>query len=102
MFEINNEYWRVFLVPPYHPRLRNSRGQLVLGVCDDNDKTIYIANNLSSYKTEIVLCHEITHAAMFSYNVNLTIDQEELMANLIAHYGEEIIEITNTIFSKIK
>ena len=49
-----------------------------------------------------VLCHEIVHAAMFSYNVDLTLEQEELIADLIATYGQEIIDITNTIFSKIK
>lgn len=34
-----------------------------------------------------ILCHEITHAAMFSYNVDLSIEQEELVADLIATYG---------------
>ena len=38
---------------------------------------------------------------MFSYNVNLNVDQEELVADLIATYGEEIIAITNKIFAKI-
>ena len=49
-----------------------------------------------------VLCHEITHAAMFSYNIFLTLDQEELLADLIATYGEEIITITNRVFAKLK
>ena len=49
-----------------------------------------------------VLCHEITHAAMFSYNVFLSIEQEELLADLIATYGQEIIDITNRIFLRIK
>lgn len=102
MFEINNEYWRVFLVPPSHSALITSNGNYTLGVCDDNIKTIYIANNLNKYKTEQVLCHEITHAAMFSYNIYLSLEQEELLANLIATYGEEIVDITNTIFNKIK
>ena len=101
MFEINSEYWRVFLVPPYHPSLRTSDGKYTLGVCDDSVKSIFIANNLNKYKTEMVLCHEITHAAMFSYNVYLSLELEELLANLIAQYGEEIVNITNTIFSKI-
>ena len=39
---------------------------------------------------------------MFSYGINITIDQEELLADLTATYGEEIIEITNKIFKKIK
>ena len=49
-----------------------------------------------------VLVHEITHAAMFSYNVELNFWQEELLADLIATYGQEIIGITNQIFRRIK
>ena len=49
-----------------------------------------------------VLCHEIVHAAMFSYNIDLSLEQEELVADLIATYGEEINEITNQTIKKIK
>ena len=49
-----------------------------------------------------VLCHEITHAAMFSYNVFLTEDQEELLADLLATYGSEIITTTNRVFAKLR
>lgn len=45
---------------------------------------------------------DATHAAMFSYDIQLTYDQEELLADLLATYGQEIIDITNKIFSKIK
>jgi hypothetical protein len=48
-----------------------------------------------------VLSHEITHAAMFSYNITLSLLQEELLADLIATYGQEIIYITNKIFHRI-
>lgn len=48
-----------------------------------------------------VLCHEITHASMFSYHVQLDLSQEELIADLISTYGDEIIDITNKIFKKI-
>ena len=39
---------------------------------------------------------------MFSYNVDLTLEQEELVADLVATYGEEIIEVTNQMFKKIR
>ena len=39
---------------------------------------------------------------MFNYNVDLTLEQEELVADLVATYGEEIIEVTNQMFKKIK
>jgi hypothetical protein len=38
---------------------------------------------------------------MFSYEVDLTLEQEEVLADLIATYGEEIIEVTNVLFNKI-
>ena len=89
-------------MPPYHHKLKTTYGTQALGVCDDTDKTIYIANNLNKNKIEHVLGHEVTHAAMFSYNVFLSLEQEELVANLIATYGEEIVNITNFIFDQIK
>ena len=49
-----------------------------------------------------VLCHEVAHAAMFSYEVELTLEQEELLADLIATYGEEIVDITDVLFKKLK
>jgi hypothetical protein len=71
-------------------------------MCDDNLKCIFVATGLSTVMLKKVLCHEIVHAAMFSYNVELTLEQEELIADLIATYGEEIFEITNQVFKKIK
>jgi hypothetical protein len=75
---------------------------MTLGTCDDITKTIYINDELSDRKMKKVLCHEITHPAMFSYNVDLSYEQEELLADLIASYGQQIISITNQIFKKIK
>ena len=49
-----------------------------------------------------VICHEVAHAAMFSYEVYLDPAQEEVLADLIATYGYEIISITNKIFNRIK
>ena len=39
---------------------------------------------------------------MFSYNVELTLEQEELIADLIASYGEQIVETADEMFKKIK
>ena len=101
MIIINGEDWRVCLVPPTHPELMRSDGSFTIGACDDTSKTIYISYDLSPFYTKKVLCHELTHAAMFSYNVELSIEQEELLADLLATYGQEIIGITNKIFHRI-
>lgn len=71
-------------------------------MCSNMEKIIYINDELDIYMLKKVLCHEITHAAMFSYNVNLSIEQEEIIADLVATYGQEIIHITNLIFNRIK
>jgi len=39
---------------------------------------------------------------MFSYDVELTLEQEELLADLVATYGQEIIHMTNLIFRRLK
>lgn len=102
MFKINGDNWRVVFVSPYHPMLKKKDGSYTLGACVDDTKKIYINNKLSLEKIKKVLCHEITHAAMFSYDIQLTYDQEELLTDLLATYGQEVIDITNKIFSKIK
>ena len=73
MFRINGEEWRIVYVAPSHPKLRRSDGSVSIGACDDDTKTIYISFEVPIYKLKKVLCHEITHAAMFSYNVDLSI-----------------------------
>lgn len=102
MFLINNIYWKVALVSPDYPLLQRINGEYSIGACDNLTRTIYINNTLSGRLFKKVLCHEITHAAMFSYNVELSIQQEQLIADLISTYGEEIIYITNKIFTKLE
>lgn len=102
MFKINGISWDVYFVDPEHPMLLRQDKTFSIGVCDSATRIIYINDTLTSKIFKKVLCHEIVHAAMFSYNVILDIDEEEVIANIIAKYGEEIIKITNSLFSKIK
>ena len=101
MFDINNIEWQLQFVDPLHPMLQRTDGLFSIGACSNSNHTIYINKLLPQALLKKVLCHEITHAAMFSYGILLTLDQEELLADLIATYGEEIITITNKIFKKI-
>ena len=101
MFVINGIVWEVFLVSPTHPILIKPNGGAAIGVCDKNKRKIYILNTLSLLETKQVLCHEIVHAAMFSYDIYLAYLEEEFIANLITQFGEEIVEKTNLIFSEL-
>ena len=98
MFLINGTYWKVAFVDSNFPLLQRPDGEFSIGACDNLTRTIYLNQYLSGDVLKKVLCHELTHAAMFSYGVILTIQQEQLIADLISTYGEEIIYTTNKIF----
>ena len=66
MFVINGDYWRITLVSANHPTMIRSDGSATIGCCDDLDKTIYICDSHGRAIFKKVLCHELTHAAMFS------------------------------------
>lgn len=101
MIAINGVEWSLHFVPPLDSSLMRSDGSITIGMCDSDSRSIYIADDLNGYMTKKVLCHELVHASMFSYGVRLSVDQEELVADLLATYGEEIVEKTNLIFSKL-
>lgn len=102
MFSINGEQWWIVLVAPDDPSLLMPNGDFALGACNDGVKTIFISNLLYGDEFEQVLCHEIVHAAMFAYDIILDIDEEELLAEIIATFGEEIIDLTDVMFERIK
>lgn len=102
MFSINGEQWRLLFVPSNHVALLKPNGKFAIGACDDYTKTIYLDKNLTGDYLKKVMCHEITHAAMFSYNISLSLQQEELIADLMSTFGDEIIDITNMLFNYLK
>lgn len=87
---------------PHHPALKRSDDSFTLGSCDNNNKTIYISDNLNERYQWKVVCHEIVHAVMFSYDINLNQKQEEVLADIIATYGKEIVSFTDNIIQQIK
>ena len=99
---INGISWRVRLVSPAHPLLLTPWKTHALGVCDKTTQTIYIDKTLSSHKIKEVLCHELVHAFMFSYGVDLSYEEEEMVAEIMAEYGDDIIKKTNIIYNGIR
>ena len=102
MITINGISWKLKVVHPWDTMLIREDGVSTLGMCDRQTKTIYLAENLEGRMLKKVICHELVHAAMFSYNIYLSLDQEEVIADIIATYGDEIINITNKVFRKLQ
>ena len=99
---INGKRWQVRLVSPAHPLLLTPWGNHSIGVCDKTMQIICIDETLPPRLLKEVLCHEIVHAFMFSYAVDLTYYEEEMVASLMGQYGEKILEKTNIIYNGIK
>lgn len=101
MVNINGEAWTILLASPNHPALQRPNGSFSIGCCDDITKTIYINENVNEFYLKKVLCHELVHACMYSYNIELNEQQEEVLADLIATYGHEVMNMTNSIFTRL-
>jgi hypothetical protein len=102
MYRLNDLNWCIRLVGGQNGKLKRSDGKPVMGLCDRNTQTIYIADNLTDYQFKKVLIHEICHSAMASYDVALSLEQEEIICQIISEYGEEIIGIADTFFSVMR
>lgn len=101
-FVLNSIKWTVIFLNPSNRKLRRSDGSYTVGMTEIRTRTVYIANNLHPAFEWKVLCHEIVHAAMASYGIFLTIEQEEIIADIIATYGKEIIQTTDRVFSRLR
>lgn len=98
---INGLRWSVRLVAPSHPMLLTPWMTHAFGTCDKPTQTIYIDKTLPSRKIKEVLCHEIVHAVVFSYGIILTYQDEEVLAEFITAFGNEIMQLTNVIYNGI-
>ena len=100
MLMINNIPWKI------KPVIGDDRGLIrdgkyYIGMTDFLTRTIYINNNLYGEQLYKVLCHEIVHAFMFSYDLYLDEQQEEKLANFIAEYGRDIVNNTDWIIKEL-
>ena len=101
MYKINGITWYMIRVRIDSPMLMRSDGSITVGMCDREAQTIYISDALHGRFLRKVLLHEICHSAMFSYGIDMSVDQEELFCDLLSTYGDEIITITDSVFKAL-
>ena len=101
MYKINGITWHMIRVRSDSPMLMRSDGSITVGMCDRETQTIYISDALHGRFLRKVLLHEICHSAMFSYGIDMSVDQEELFCDLLSTYGDEIIAITDSVFKAL-
>ena len=101
MYNINGITWYMIRVRSDSPMLMRSDGSITVGMCDRETQTIYVSDALHGRFLRKVLLHEICHSAMFSYGIDMSVDQEELFCDLLSTYGDEIIAITDSVFKAL-
>lgn len=95
---MNGIKWKVLFAKQDSEYLKTSLGNYTVGMCDRTTQTIYISELLQGKFLRKVLLHEITHSAMFSYGIDMSVEQEEMFCDLLATYGDEIIGIVDSVF----
>ena len=101
MYKKKKKTWYIRLVQSDSPMLMRSDGSYTVGMCDRTKQTIYISELLQGKFLLKVLIHEVCHSAMFSYRIDMSVEQEELFCDLVATYGDEIIGIVDNIFNAL-
>ena len=99
-FCINGIKWQIKLVAADSNKLFRSDGSKTVGMTDWNTCTVYIADNLQERFYEKVLCHELCHCICFSYDIKMSIDEEENLAEWVSRYGRKVIELLDDLLYK--
>lgn len=102
MYRMNGFEWDINLVEPYSHMLRRSDGSFTVGMCDRETQNIYISYQLQGKFLRKVLIHEVCHSAMFSYGIDMSVEQEELFCDLVSTYGDEIISVVDDLFVALR
>lgn len=101
MFTINGQKWNLEFVNSDDPILTRSDGSQTVGVTVKNNHTIYISDDIRGDFLKTVLTHELCHAYCISYNIYLPIEYEEVFCNLIADYGDNILQMSECILDNL-
>ena len=98
---INNIIWKIKFKPASSSELKDINGNSHLGMTDNNTKTIYLNKELDNGLLYSVLCHELVHAFCFSYNIYFNLEEEERLASFIEHFGNDILNAAENIYSRL-
>lgn len=101
-FEMNGILWTVRMVNSNSPLLMRSNHTMTVGMCDRSTCEIYLSDRLQGAFLRKVLIHEICHSAMLSYDINISVPEEERLCDFVASYGDEIFAIVDSLFMALR
>lgn len=80
--------------------LKRNNGTYTIGMCDVNNRTIYVYDKLEGVLLIDVLIHEITHAYIHSYGYILSEDEEEFLCEFVSKYSYSILNNVEDVLNK--
>lgn len=100
-FTVNGHTWLLQFVRPSSNHLLRSNMTRTIGVSDNNLKTVFVADNLSDYMLDRVICHELVHVFSFENDCSYDIETEEVIANFLSLFGRDIIYLADELLGDI-
>lgn len=104
MITFNGIPWHVMRVGHNSPALIDREGRAALATTDPHKRVICVSKDVSGARLQHVLMHELTHAVMASYGMDVgafafdRIAAEEWACNLIADHASEIVAGARRVF----
>ena len=102
IFHINGTMWQVQYKNSNSSELKRSDKGEEVGGSDRNREKIYLSNDLRGVMQRKVLIHEVCHAICMSYDVYLPIEQEEILCDFVATYGDEVFDIVDMVLGAVR
>lgn len=96
--KINNIPWKVVFTDKESKRMKKDKDTFFLGLCEYDKARISIRKNQTVEVMRGTVIHELVHAFLFAYGVNVTGDEE--MCNFFGAYADEIVRLTDEIMKK--
>lgn len=96
-FELNGIQWQIVWVDNKSSLLSRTDGSMSVGVTDMNTHCIYLAKSLYGAFLRKVIIHELCHCVCMSYNIYMPIEQEEMLCDFVATYGDQVFDIVDIL-----
>lgn len=96
-FELNGIQWQIVWVDNKNSLLSRTDGSMSVGVTDMNTHCIYLAKSLHGAFWRKVLIHELCHCVCMSYDIYMPIEQEEMLCDFVATYGDQVFDIVDIL-----
>jgi hypothetical protein len=96
-FELNSIQWQIVWVDNKNSLLSRTDGSMSVGVTDMNTHCIYLAKSLHGAFLRKVIIHELCHCVCMSYNIYMPIEQEEMLCDFVATYGDQVFDIVDIL-----